>query len=156
MLLKAKIGEINCCPDVTPLIMTALDVPIFTPRACRSSSDPPHVPVIKKHPATVLLHEMGPDSFTWYSRSRRKNSCSSPVVPHHFLCLSVAQQPRQTNAFSPDGIYSWTCGAFTSQTSPFWTTVMKRVSTLTYDGMSCPKSSRRSRGAFHGTPEKDT
>ena len=46
MLLKAKIEEINCCPDVTPLTMTALDVSIFTPRACRSSSDPPHVPVI--------------------------------------------------------------------------------------------------------------
>ena len=99
MLLKAKIDEINCCPGVTPLIMTALDVPIFTPRACRSSSDPPHVPVIKRHPATVLLHEMGPGSFTWYSRSRRKNSCSSPVVPHHFLCLSVARLPARWHLF---------------------------------------------------------
>ena len=36
------------------------------------------------------------------------------------------------------------------------TTVMKRLSTLTYGGMSCPKPSRRSRGAFHGTLEKDT
>ena len=43
----------------------------------------------------------------------------APLFPHHFLSLIVAQ-PRQTNAFPPDGSYSWTCGAFTSQTSPFW------------------------------------
>ena len=101
--------------------MTALDVPIATSRACRSSSDPPHVPAIKKTSSDSPPARDGTKQLHVIFTVEEEELLLRPVVPHHFLCLRVAQQRRQTNAFTPDGIYSWTCRAsYTSQAFPFW------------------------------------
>ena len=105
-MLNAKIGEIKCCHGATPLIMTALDMPSLTSRECRSSLDPPHIPSIKclqRQSSRAQLHAV--------LAVDEEELLFRPVVAHHFLSLSVAQHPQQTNTLRR-------CGAFTSKPSP--------------------------------------